>query len=296
MISIIICSRTAKINETLKTNIEKTIGTEYEIIAIDNSANKLSIFEAYNIGVSKSNGSILCFMHDDILFHTQNWGVKVDRHFDNQNIGAIGIAGSPYAPNMPGSWWGGDLINQQLLVKENSSLRLSTKISDGIEAVSKPVAVLDGIWLCIRKSIFDKIKFDSDNFKGYHIYDIDICLQIFKLKYELYCVFDIHIEHISMGDVNDQWIKNALALKKKWKKTLPVQVVKLTKTEMLDTEFKTLKEFSQILIANNYSPKYSYNLALKEIFQSKFGISAYKETAYFLLKYIKSTITAFKIS
>ena len=70
MISIIICSMNPDISAELRQNIADTIGCEYELVVIDNSRNQLSIFQAYNRGVQRSKGDILCFMHDDLLMHT----------------------------------------------------------------------------------------------------------------------------------------------------------------------------------------------------------------------------------
>ncbi|UKT64398.1 glycosyltransferase [Pedobacter mucosus] len=291
MISIIICSRTTAIAETHQVNIQNTIGVDYELIIINNSANKLSIFEAYNLGVQKSKGDILCFMHDDILFHTENWGSKVIAHFDDPQTGAIGIAGTPYIAKMPGSWWAGDLVNQQLLVRKNDILVATTKVCDGVIAKSKPVVVLDGIWLCIRKKLFDKLRFDTETYKGYHFYDIDICLQIFNLKYKLYCIFDIDLEHLSLGNMNKQWIENAISMNKKWRKMLPASVVDLTTAEQLAVEFKNLKELTLILITNNYTALSAYKFALKKLMQFGGRIITYKKGQYFfyfLLKYLRS--------
>ena len=76
MLSLIICSRTPKISNKLEKNIAETIGCEYELVVIDNSQNKYSIFSAYNEGVKRARGSVLCFMHDDIIYKTANWGGK----------------------------------------------------------------------------------------------------------------------------------------------------------------------------------------------------------------------------
>ncbi|MEO8255383.1 MAG: glycosyltransferase, partial [Flavobacterium sp.] len=106
MISIIICSRTNKITNDLVQNIQQTIGSEYELIVIDNSQNRYSIFEAYNLGINKSKGDILCFIHDDISVVTQNWGQILHSIFDkNEKIGLIGIAGSKSKTRMPSAWW-----------------------------------------------------------------------------------------------------------------------------------------------------------------------------------------------
>lgn len=293
MISIIICSRKASISDELKANIKITIGVEHEIVTIDNSQNRLSIFEAYQMGVHQSKGSILCFMHDDILFHTPNWGMKVNRYFDAPKIGAIGIAGSPLATKMPGSWWAGGLVNQQLLVKDKDQYSLSTKYESNKKEPIKPVVVLDGIWLCIRRELFNHIAFDRKCFTGYHFYDIDICLQIAKINYQLFCVFDIEIEHFSTGDVNVQWIENALLLQKKWSTVLPLQVIDLNTTSQLSAEFKTLQEFTLILIANQYSATHAYGFALQQIARSCYQLGWYKKPAYiayFIFTYLKSFI------
>lgn len=87
MISIIICSRKNYISSKLLQNINDTIGTLYELITIDNSSNKYSIFSAYNLGVKQAKYPFLCFMHDDILFNTESWGRKVINHFNNSKIG-----------------------------------------------------------------------------------------------------------------------------------------------------------------------------------------------------------------
>lgn len=73
MISVIICSRAKIIKTNLFENIKNTIGCNYELIVIDNSENKFSIFQAYNLGIEKSLGDYLCFLHDDVFIHTDGW-------------------------------------------------------------------------------------------------------------------------------------------------------------------------------------------------------------------------------
>ena len=77
MISLIICSKYDHLSDNLIRNIDQTIGTEYEIVHIDNSQHQYSIFSAYNEGVRRAKGNVLCFMHEDLHFHTDKWGAKV---------------------------------------------------------------------------------------------------------------------------------------------------------------------------------------------------------------------------
>lgn len=108
MISIVICSRNPEMSSTLRTNIDASIGVPYELIVVDNSRNEHSIFSAYNLGVSGCTGKVICFMHDDILYRSENWGAAVLDHFKNPAIGMIGVGGTRYLSRIPGIWWGGD--------------------------------------------------------------------------------------------------------------------------------------------------------------------------------------------
>ena len=53
-------------------NISETVGCDHEIIVIDNSEKRFSIFSAYNEAIRRARGDILVFMHDDILYKTKN--------------------------------------------------------------------------------------------------------------------------------------------------------------------------------------------------------------------------------
>ena len=95
MISIIICSRKTGSLRELEQNIAETVGFAFETVFIDNSENKYSIFEAYNEGVRRAKGEILCFMHDDVLFRSSNWGNAIMNHFhESESIGLIWLCGS----------------------------------------------------------------------------------------------------------------------------------------------------------------------------------------------------------
>ena len=99
MISIIICSRKAEIDETLKQNIAKTIGCEYELCVVDNSRSEYNIFTAYNEGVRRAKGDILCFMHEDVLFRCEEWGKKLEDEFaKDEKMGAVGVVGIQFLP------------------------------------------------------------------------------------------------------------------------------------------------------------------------------------------------------
>ena len=97
MISCIICSRQPDISAELKENIVSTIGCEYELVVVDNSKNEYSIFSAYNEGVRRAKGDILCFMHEDILFYNKGWGFSIISHCKKySDVGVLGVYGGHF--------------------------------------------------------------------------------------------------------------------------------------------------------------------------------------------------------
>lgn len=222
MISIIICSRTPDISAELRENIELTVGIDHEIVVVDNSASSYSIFSAYNAGVTRSSGDILCFMHDDVRMVETNWGSKVLCHFDDGNVGLIAIAGGKYLPSFP-CYWFNSTNDRYINIIQHSQIDGST-VHDYVnpESVdSTDVVSVDGVWFCIRRTLFDRISFDEATYSGFHIYDLDICMQILACGSRCKVVYDILLEHLSIGNGGQLWMDAALLFVDKWKKALP---------------------------------------------------------------------------
>jgi GT2 family glycosyltransferase len=268
MISIIICSRTASISDELNQNIDQTIGIPYELVIIDNSENLYSIFSAYNEGVKRSMFEVLCFMHDDIIFKTNDWGISVMNRFNSSNIGAIGVAGSPYYAVLPGAWWSGGYICQSIYSQQD--LAYQSKQDNAL-----PVVVLDGLWFCVRKSLFSMIRFDDTTFSGFHYYDMDISLQIQQKGYKLLSVYDISIQH-SSGKLDTIWLNNALLLQKKWENNLPIFSEKLPYFKEVTIEYAVLEEYIRSMKKN--------------------GINSFKILSFLIQQLAYYRIKRFKIS
>jgi GT2 family glycosyltransferase len=287
LISLIICSSTADLDYQLKTNIELTIGCSFEFIIINNSKNSYDIFEAYNLGVQRSKGEILCFLHDDIYFHTRNWGNIVINHFINPKIGAIGVAGSPYLAKAIGSWWSGGLINQHLCYQENSKIKISKKNNTKEKVQTKEVVILDGLWFCIKRELFQKVKFDEITFDGFHFYDLDICTQVFQNNYKILAISDILIQHDSAGNINDKWIENAKLFNQKWKRHLPISCIDISFNLACNAELRTIRDFS--FISHNNSSLESYLFAINQIFNN-YKLYFYYKTPMYLYSFLKKIL------
>jgi len=284
MISLIVCSRTNSISQILLDNIEATIGVPYELVIIDNSTNRYNICEAYNLGVARSKFGILCFMHDDITYHSHNWGQAVQTHLDTRQFGLIGIAGTPYLSFMPGTWWGSGKIYQNLLQspKPGEAAILKTNVA---ASEFKEVVAVDGVWFCVKKELFDTVRFDDINFKAFHCYDVDLCMQLQSLGIKRYCIGDVLLSHNSMGALNSSWIENALIFQKKWQHSLPASTEQFGLNQSCILEYKALNEFILICSANRWQNGKIYKMALSYLFKFKRGYLFYKTPGY-LVKFI----------
>lgn len=226
MISIVICSRHPKIDVFLEKNIKETIGdVQYEIVWIDNSNNRYSIFEAYNEGVSRSNGKYICFMHEDVIYWSIGWGNRILCEFaEDKTIGMLGLIGSHLMTRFSFGW----LTNQKCrgMIRQGygrgKNYRVETFCVTESDDKDRNVVVVDGLWMVIRKDLFDSIKFDVKTYEGFHFYDMDICMQILQRGYKIIIVDKIDVEHKSSGNADFQYFQNCILFHKKWDAYLPV--------------------------------------------------------------------------
>jgi hypothetical protein len=254
MISIIICSANSKLLGQLRQNIAETIGIDYEIIAIDNTNKKEGICAVYNKGGAMARYPVLCFMHEDILFETQNWGPLIVQHFKQHQTGLLGIAGGDTKGFVPSSWSSSFKSNEINIVQHSGKKMEATHIVEtynNLPGVKKKVVTLDGVLLCTKKEIFDQLKFDEINFKGFHGYDIDYSLQVF-CYFEVAVMFDVIVHHFSEGKPDKKWVDSAVRVGRKWEKQLPVSVHPLTSAEFNFYHWKSLQFFLARLFQLNY--------------------------------------------
>lgn len=226
MISIIISTYKPDNFKAVSKSIAETIGTEYEIIGIENHL-QYSICEAYNKGCIEAKFPYICFMHDDIVFYSQGWGKRLISLLENDiTIGLVGIAGSKFKSTYPNTGWG----NGPYLKKFNRGC-LFTDISQKepvdfdirtYKTQIDDVVVLDGLFLFTRKSIADRYKFDEKLLNHFHAYDADFSLQIFFAGYRVIIDRSISLIHYSKGVFAKDFAFENTKVVNKWKSKLPV--------------------------------------------------------------------------
>ena len=225
MLSIVVCSISQQLLADFKANLENTIGVPYELIAIDNAILNKSITHIYNLGASKAKFEIVCFIHEDIAFTTKGWGKKVLSHFNEKpHCGLIGVAGSKYKAALNAGWYTG--------VREFDCCNITHQYPSGISehlylnpvqnSLSQQVVVIDGVFMCVRRSVLEQVAFDEHLLTGFHFYDIDFSFNVSRFV-DVYTVFDIDMIHFTKGgDFGDKWMYYSLLWHKNSGKKLPV--------------------------------------------------------------------------
>lgn len=196
-------------------NIRDTIGgCDYEIVAIDNHKGAYDIFQAYNEGVRRSTGDILCFMHDDICYLSTGWGNRVVSALEPSDVGACAVAGCKVLRKAP-SLFG---------IGKYNAINIQRADGTWLDRYSGTtcLATFDGLWFCIKKACFDHIRFDDVTYEGFHFYDMDTAIQLHEAGYRIVFIPDVLIRHNGMGNINVSWLENSFKCYQKNKNVLPL--------------------------------------------------------------------------
>jgi hypothetical protein len=289
MISIVICSVNKNLAEQVRANIAKTIGVDWEIIVIDNNKEKRAITHVYNKGVKLAKFPIVCFIHEDIAFQTQNWGSHVFKCFEKDaSLGMIGIAGSRYKGRTPSGWMTGiESYDRYNIAHQDPNGSLSRLHFDQPPRMPlKEVVSLDGVFMCARKEVVEKIQFDENILTGFHLYDIDISFRISR-QYKVAVTFEVDIIHFTVGgNFGNDWVCYTLDWHKKYKADLPVFV-----DEAKDqSRYRDERDIRKFWLRRLGTEKISFANKLKWMFRSRSwmdpGLWIYV-AMFFLLPYFK---------
>lgn len=241
MLSIIICSRTKQIAQDFQENIKNTIDSEYELLVIDNSQNEYSIFEAYNLGIKKSTGTYLCFIHDDIVFHTPGWGKVIESIFkSDEKTGLIGIAGATVKTKMPSAWWDCPLENRIINIRQHlTSGEIENWYVGWKDKAVEEVVAIDGVFMAMRKA--DAFLF-NEKLGGFHNYDLDLSFNVKRNNKKIVVTNQFLVEHLSEGQLSGDWVQSTLKIHRLYNRILPLGVSKMQKEEQKVLEIENAKK------------------------------------------------------
>lgn len=209
MLSIIVSSYQTEYFAQFSYNVKETIGDnfEYEIIQQWNPA-IMGICEAYNKGAEQAQYDNLLFVHEDVIFETNNWGTILIDCLKDETTGCIGVAGANYIPNTPTPWWVIGNYKDSHLAHFNKKTNKRYDYTFSSDHGILPSKILDGVFLACRKEIWKQIKFNEE-LKGFHGYDINFSLAASQIK-QNYILNTINIVHFSHGSLSKDWLTDVI--------------------------------------------------------------------------------------
>lgn len=227
MLSIIICSVSPERLSAIRNNIGRTVGVEYEIIAVDNRERNMPIARVYNEGAVRAAYPYLFFVHEDVVFHTGGWGAFVEERLSKPDCGVIGFAGSTVKLSAYSGWYQFPDCSRSLLFQ--AGIDDSPRLDAWHVHLDRPfeeVVVVDGLGMFVRKDVWSEYPFDEQMLTGFHCYDLDFSLQIAASgKYRNYVCSSpkVIVEHDSAGSFREDWFNETIRLHRmKWRRFLPV--------------------------------------------------------------------------
>ena len=287
MISFIICSISPERVEKLSRNIAKTIGdTPYEIIAFDNRETKYGITKVYNLCAEKARYDCLCFIHEDVIFRSRNWGESIVAQLNTPRCGCIGFAGSKVKSKLLSSVHSIKAYSVSNYIQSGFKDAYRAYINSiAVETDFEPCVTLDGLCIFVRKDVWEQNRFDEKILTGFHGYDLDFSLKV-AVNYYNYVCNTLILEHTSLGTYSREWAKATIALHahQAWKDKLPLCSPDINPNSLTDNESNEIFWF---FIKNVIKSRYPYkelNKLAKEYWKrTKFG----SHSMTLLLKIIK---------
>ena len=280
-VSVIICSRNHKLCEQLIKSMENTIGTDFETIIFDNVEKQWCICKVYNHCAKKAKYRYLCFIHEDVITATRDWGKTMIEFTERTaNCGVIGFAGGRIAKKNFLDWEYGPKSRYRFYhpeIKKNDKnyniSKLTYKYNNPDNEDFAKAVTLDGLFLFTSYETWKENPFDEKMFKGFHFYDADFTFAIAQTKQNYVCLL-ADIYHFSGGNRNNEYYEDARVFQKKWKNKLPyaVEGEKITFNEEL-----------------NGATYYLYNI-LKECIRHIIEINGNKIIILLLLNIIVKTV------
>lgn len=264
MISIIVCSIYPDKLEQLRQSIEATVGdASYEFIPIDNRKQPRSIAQVYNKGANLAKGECLCFVHEDVIFHTKGWCETIEKKLQEPDCGVIGFTGSWYKSKTLSGWSTHKSVDISSFIQSGNGKQKEFHLGE-LRAGYEPCATVDGFCLFVSRSHWQDHPFDEQLITSFHCYDLDLCLTMLHAGLTNYVCHDAMLEHRSRGTFSTDWVTATIALHQKWQAQLPVAIAhSITPEKINHLENLARVTFCKQLIKSTYPMGATYRFIWK---------------------------------
>ena len=154
-----------------------------------------SIFEAYNEvldALADADGlEALVLLHEDAEIIDAEFCAKVRRRLADPSVAVVGVIGGREVPGL--AWWKGEQHGR--VIETRGPIDRGGGLHD--------VDAVDGLMLVLSPWAVRELRFDTDNFTGFHGYDADICFQA-RAAGKRVVVDEIALIHHTKGGLGDE--------------------------------------------------------------------------------------------
>ena len=203
MFSLVICSRDSQKFARVSEMYRRLLGPELlEIIHIPDAT---GLAEGYNRAIAKSRGEALIFSHDDVRIFAEDFRQKLLGHLSHCDL--LGIAGTD---RLCGGRWiasGPPHVFGQIVHPHKPTSGYSLSVFGAPKRRIDGIQALDGVFLCCRRDVAEKIVFDSQTFTGFHVYDVDFSFRAYLAGCRLAVCNDLDLLHESAGAFGNEFVE-----------------------------------------------------------------------------------------
>ncbi|HEY2350611.1 MAG TPA: glycosyltransferase, partial [Puia sp.] len=130
---------------------------------------------------------------------------------EHPETGLLGIAGAKYKSKTPSGWSTGirqlDCCNIRHQDKDGHLKHIYLNPN---KSVFEPVVNVDGVFIAIRREVWESAHFNDKNLRGFHLYDIDFSFHVIQ-HWKAAVLYNIDIMHFTQGgNYGDAWLEPTL--------------------------------------------------------------------------------------
>ncbi len=205
MLSVVICSiDREKFGRVAAMYARVLKGVEHEIVGIHDAA---SMSEGYNRGAKRARGDRLLFSHDDVALLAADAGARVTTHFERFDV--WGVAG---ATRVAGAGWvraGPPHIYGQIAHQAGGAGAYTVCVYSAPRRWVGGIRVVDGVLIGASREAVERVGFDAETFRGFHVYDVDFSLRAHESGLRVGVACDLAPVHFSGGAFDVNWEADA---------------------------------------------------------------------------------------
>ncbi|PIQ26778.1 hypothetical protein COW36_00505 [bacterium (Candidatus Blackallbacteria) CG17_big_fil_post_rev_8_21_14_2_50_48_46] len=221
-----------------KQHLLRTVGLSQVEILFQYNPGLYSLASVYNQFLQKSKFSIVCLIHDDLIFpRNRQWGKYLLKAFQRYpDFAILGAAGS-LVLEPHGIAWKPEhkRVGRLWHLHPETGKRYLSNFSENFEGLVLEALTLDGLFLAIHRARLG-VGFDEE-LSGYHYYDVQLTLDQWLLRKNQLNSFrngvltNLGLLHLSTGSVNLEFEKYRRQFRTKYLDKLPLnQTVSLFQT------------------------------------------------------------------